>query len=53
MDLPLFCQAETAVLAATYEQRLQEGAKAIFHLEAFVAKAMSTIKNYMVAAGMG
>ena len=30
--------------AATYEHRLQEGQKAIFHLEAFVAKVMSVYK---------
>lgn len=36
-------------LAATYEWRLQQGQKAIFHLEAFVAKFMSVFKNYMVS----
>lgn len=35
--------------AAMYEHRLQEGAKAIFHLEAFVAKFMSSFKNYLMA----
>ncbi|MEO2191065.1 MAG: hypothetical protein ABGY24_01325, partial [bacterium] len=39
---------QTFELAATYEWRLQQGQKAIFHLEAFVAKFMSVFKNYMV-----
>ncbi|GFR47878.1 hypothetical protein Agub_g9687 [Astrephomene gubernaculifera] len=43
---------ETVSHAALFEQRLQEGAKAIFHLEAFVAKTMSVVKNYMVSCGM-
>jgi replication factor C subunit 3/5 len=34
--------------AAFYEHRLQEGQKAIFHLEAFVAKFMATYKQWMV-----
>lgn len=40
---------QTFELAATYEWRLQQGQKAIFHLEAFVAKFMSVFKNYMVS----
>jgi len=36
-------------LAATYEWRLQQGQKAIFHLEAFIAKFMSVFKSYMVS----
>jgi len=39
----------TVGLAAVYEHRLQEGQKAIFHLEAFVAKFMSEYKQYMVS----
>ena len=35
--------------AATYEHRMQEGSKAIFHLEAFVAKFMSTYKNWTLS----
>lgn len=34
--------------AAFYEHRLQEGSKAIFHLEAFVAKFMSSYKQYIL-----
>ncbi|KXZ55641.1 hypothetical protein GPECTOR_2g1191 [Gonium pectorale] len=44
-------KVETVQQAAIFEQRLQEGAKAIFHLEAFVAKTMSIVKNYMVSCG--
>jgi hypothetical protein len=36
--------------AAFYEHRLQEGSKAIFHIEAFVAKAMSIYKAWALAA---
>eukprot|EP00899_Mesostigma_viride_P011203 jgi/Mesvir1/20083/Mv13332-RA.1 len=34
--------------AAFYEHRLQSGQKAIFHLEAFVAKFMSIYKRYLI-----
>lgn len=40
----------TAVHAAFYEHRLQEGSKAIFHLEAFVAKFMADYKQYLISA---
>ena len=36
--------------AAFYEHRLQEGSKAIFHIEAFVAKAMAIYKSWALAA---
>lgn len=39
---------EVAGLAAEYEHRLQRGSKAIFHLEAFVAKFMSVYKSYLL-----
>jgi replication factor C subunit 3/5 len=35
-------------LAALYEHRLQEGAKAIFHLEGFVARFMSEYKTWSI-----
>lgn len=35
--------------AAFYEHRLQEGQKAIFHLEAFVAKFMSLYKTWTIS----
>ena len=41
---------EAAHWAAFYEHRLQGGQKAIFHLEAFVAKFMSVYKNWTLAA---
>lgn len=34
-------------IAATYEHRLQLGQKAIFHLEAFVAKFMAIYKRFL------
>jgi len=36
--------------AAFYEHRLQLGTKAIFHLEAFVAKFMSIYKKFLISA---
>ncbi|MCO5576695.1 hypothetical protein L7F22_030510 [Adiantum nelumboides] len=35
--------------AAYYEHRMQRGQKAIFHLEAFVAKFMSIYKRFLIA----
>jgi len=40
---------EVVEQAAHYEHRLQEGQKAIFHLEAFVARFMSAYKTYLVS----
>ena len=34
-------------MAAFYEHRLQKGNKAIYHLEAFVAKFMAIYKKFM------
>jgi hypothetical protein len=42
-----WCQV--AELAAMYEHRLQEGQKAIYHLEAFVARFMSEYKQWCIA----
>ena len=36
--------------AAFYEHRLQEGSKAVFHIEAFVARVMAVYKNWALAA---
>lgn len=36
--------------AAFYEHRLQEGQKAIFHIEAFIAKFMSLYKSWAIMA---
>ncbi|KAI3438016.1 hypothetical protein D9Q98_000459 [Chlorella vulgaris] len=41
----------TAEHAAFYEHRLQEGQKAIFHLEAFLAHFMSSYKQYLISCG--
>lgn len=38
---------EITQMAAYYEHKLQLGNKAIFHLEAFVAKFMCTHKRFM------
>lgn len=46
-------KVQVAEQAAVYEHRLQEGQKAIFHLEAFVAKFMSIYKNWMLATLAG
>lgn len=40
---------EIAHWAAFYEHRLVGGSKAVFHLEAFVARFMSVYKNYLNA----
>lgn len=40
---------EVAHWAAFYEHRLHLGQKAIFHLEAFVAKVMSIYKSFLIA----
>ncbi|GAV03746.1 hypothetical protein RvY_14129 [Ramazzottius varieornatus] len=44
-DNQLKCQVIAA--AAEYEHRLQLGSKAIYHLEAFIAKFMSLYKRYV------
>uniref|UniRef100_A0A2K5SJ27 Replication factor C subunit 3 n=1 Tax=Cebus imitator TaxID=2715852 RepID=A0A2K5SJ27_CEBIM len=40
-------KGEVAQMAAYYEHRLQLGSKAIYHLEAFVAKFMALYKKFM------
>ncbi|RDD39266.1 Replication factor C subunit 3 [Trichoplax sp. H2] len=40
-------KTEITALAAFYEHRIQMGRKAIFHLEAFVAKFMSIYKRFL------
>ncbi|XP_073686190.1 replication factor C subunit 3 [Garra rufa] len=40
-------KAEVAQMAAYYEHRLQLGNKAVYHLEAFVAKFMAIYKKFM------
>ncbi len=40
-------KADVTQMAAYYEHRLQLGSKAIFHLEAFVAKFMAVYKRFL------
>ena len=40
-------KTEVTQIAAFYEHRLQLGTKAIYHLEAFVAKFMSVYKRFL------
>ncbi|KAH9276924.1 hypothetical protein BASA83_000436 [Batrachochytrium salamandrivorans] len=44
-------KADIVKHAADYEHRLRLGNKAIFHLEAFVAKCMSTYGQYLIDIG--
>ena len=46
MRAPPCAQAQTVELAAFYEHRLREGAKAVFHIEAFIAKFMAMYKSW-------
>lgn len=49
LALVLLWIAESEPLTAQLSgRRLQEGSKAIFHLEAFVARFMSDFKNYLI-----
>lgn len=45
-------KADVTQMAAYYEHRLQLGSKAIFHLEAFVAKFMAIYKQFLEAGLM-
>ncbi|XP_014297817.1 replication factor C subunit 3 [Microplitis demolitor] len=47
-DLQL--KAEIVLVAAEFEHRMHRGSKAIFHLEAFVAKFMTIYKKFMDVA---
>lgn len=40
-------KSEVVEYAAFYEHRLQQGQKAIYHLEAFVAKFMAIYKRFL------
>lgn len=46
-------KGEVTSLAASYEHRLQLGSKAIYHLEAFVAKFMSIYKAFIEESTSG
>ena len=43
-------KTELCQIASFYEHRLTKGNKAIYHLEAFVAKFMSTYMKFMESA---
>lgn len=49
--LPEETRHELAHWAAHYEHRLQLGSKELFHIEAYIAKAMAVIRAAPVAAG--
>ena len=40
-------KADVTQMAAYYEHKMQLGSKAIFHLEAFVAKFMAIYKRFL------
>ena len=41
---------ETAKHAAYFEHRMNEGSKAIIHMEAFVANFMAVYKKYLISS---
>lgn len=43
-------QIEILNVAALYEHRMLNGSKAIFHIEAFLAKFMAIYKRHLIAA---
>lgn len=46
----IVCGLQVVKWAAFYEHRLQHGSKAVFHIEAFVAKVMAVYKAWAVSA---
>jgi hypothetical protein len=44
--LPEFIKPEVLKFAVMFEHRCKEGSKAIFHLEAFLARVMAIYKGY-------
>jgi len=45
-------KGEVIMHAATYESRIKEGTKVIFHLEAFVVKFMKMLEEYLMSVDM-
>jgi replication factor C subunit 3/5 len=45
-------KGEVILFAATYESRIKEGTKMIFHLEAFVVKIMKMIEEHLMSVDM-
>lgn len=51
-SLPEPIKPEVLKFAVMFEHRCKEGSKAIFHLEAFLARVMALYKGYMIKSGM-
>lgn len=47
-SLPEPIKPEVLKFAVMFEHRCKEGSKAIFHLEAFLARVMALYKGYMI-----
>ncbi|KAK0613601.1 P-loop containing nucleoside triphosphate hydrolase protein [Immersiella caudata] len=45
-------KGEVIMFAATYESRIKEGTKMIFHLEAFVVKIMKMVEEHLMSVDM-
>ena len=48
--VPVAVKHEAVHSAAMYEARMQGGSKAIFHLEAYIAKFMSIYKKHLMSS---
>lgn len=48
--LPEIIKPEVLKFAVMFEHRCKEGSKAIFHLEAFLARVMALYKGYQIKA---
>ena len=46
--LPELIKPEVLKFAVMFEHRCKEGSKAIFHLEAFLARVMALYKGYLI-----
>jgi replication factor C subunit 3/5 len=51
-SLPEPIKPEVLKFAVMFEHRCKEGSKAIFHLEAFLARVMALYKGYMIKTGL-
>jgi hypothetical protein len=52
-SLPEPIKPEVLKFAVMFEHRCKEGSKAIFHLEAFLARVMALFKGYQIKTGAG
>jgi hypothetical protein len=48
--LPEMIKPDVLKYAVIFEHRCKEGSKAIFHLEAFLARVMAIFKGYQIKA---